>query len=89
MGFKNYQESLKHNDTALSKVKAGNFIGFKTAVLAYLDRMNEAREYLSMYLSMRPNLKTEKDFGKLFLGEAKITTIVFLRLIESRLKPEV
>jgi tetratricopeptide (TPR) repeat protein len=88
MGLKNYQESLNAIDTCLSKIKAGNFIGFKTAALAYLDRMDEAGEYLNMYLSMRPAMKTEKDFRRLMWGDSEITTILFEGLLKAGWKPE-
>ena len=88
MGLKNYQESLNAIDTCLSKIKAGNFIGYKTAALAYLDRMDEAGEYLNMYLSMRPAMKTEKDFRRLMWGHSEITTILFEGLLKAGWKPE-
>lgn len=88
LGLKNYQESLQAFDTCLSKIRAGNFIGYKTAALAYLDRIDEAKEYLTTYLSMRSNMKSEKDFRKLMWGDSEITTIVFNGLLIAGWAPE-
>lgn len=89
LGLKNYQESLKVFDTCLSKIRAGNFIGYKTAALAYLGRIEEAKEYLATYLSMRSNMKSEKDFRKLMWGDSEITTIVFHGLLKAGWTPEI
>ena len=68
LGLQEFNSSLKIFDSLIAKSKAGNLICFKAANLAYLDRVDEAKEYLAAYLNMRSNLKTSRDFRKLFLG---------------------
>ena len=88
LGLQEFNSSLKIFDSLIAKSKAGNLICFKAANLAYLDRIDEAKEYLAAYLNMRPNLRTSRDFRKLFWGDSEITTIVLNGLLKAGWTPE-
>ena len=54
----------------------GRLYGFKTAILGFLGRLDEAEIELNKYLEARPNLKTKDDFRKLFFRKSPLTDIV-------------
>lgn len=83
LGINKYQDSLDLFDKLLAKSSLAIHFCYKSAALAYLDRIEEANENLVRYLNFRPNLKSEKDFRQLFWGDAEITTIIFEGLIKA------
>ena len=68
IGQKKFEKALEVCNKTINLVSnMGRLYGFKAAILGHLDTLDEAKVFLNKYLEARPNLKTKKDFRKLFL----------------------
>jgi len=85
----NYEKAFDWiEECVLHFSKAGFYKGFRASVLGYLGRKEEAKAALDDYLELRPNLKTKKDYKKIFIPNSSLADILIEGLIKAGWDPE-
>jgi len=65
VGLNEFEEALKYCNKSIEvDPKFTGAIGWKSSMLGHLDRMDEAKEILSDYLKLRPEIKNINDYEK-------------------------
>ena len=63
--------------------KAGLYLGFRAAVMGYLEKGDEALVALNEYLKVRPNLKKREDYKKIFVPNSSLADILIEGLVKA------
>ena len=79
----NYNEKCR-----LQYPKAGLYLGFRAAVMGYLEKGDEALVALNEYLKVRPNLKKREDYKKIFVPNSSLADILIEGLVKAGWEPE-
>ena len=88
LGQGRYDEALETIDKALHQHKQGLMLGFRAAVMGYLERGMEAKEALDQYLALRPNLKAREDYRRIFVPNSALADPIIEGLVKAGWKPE-
>ena len=65
VGLNEFEEALKYCNKSIEvDPKFTGAIGWKSSMLGHLDRLDEAKEILSDYLKLRPEIKNINDYEK-------------------------
>jgi len=65
IGLNEFEEALRYCNKSIEvDPKFTGAIGWKSSMLGHLDRMDEAKEILSDYLKLRPEIKNINDYEK-------------------------
>jgi len=88
MGLGNYEKAYSLIEECISQFsKAGFYKGFRAAVLGYIGNQPEAKNALEEYLSLRPNLKTKKDYKRIFVPNSSLADILIEGLCKAGWNP--
>ena len=65
IGLNEFEEALKYCNKSIEvDPQFSGSIGWKSSMLGHLDRLDEAKETLSVYLKLRPEIKNLNDYEK-------------------------
>ena len=65
----------------------GSYKGFKSSVMGYLNKGDEAKSALDEDLSLRPNLKTKDDYKNIFVPNSNLADILIEGLFMAGWEP--
>jgi len=89
LGLGNYETAFNYNEKCrLQYPKAGLYLGFRAAVMGYLEKGDEALVALNEYLKVRPNLKKREDYKKIFVPNSSLADILIEGLVKAGWEPE-
>ena len=81
MGLRDFENALDHINKSIEiDPDSTGALGFKASILAHLDRIEEAKDFLAQYQGKRPAVKNISDYEKV------APTIIKEVLIEGLLK---
>jgi len=89
LGLGKYEEALQAIEKALQyHPDQGHLLGFRAAVLGHLNSGSEAKAALDRYLKLRPNLKTQDDYRRIFVPKSMLADSIIEGLIKAGWEPE-
>jgi len=89
LGLGKYEEALQAIEKALQyHPDQGHLLGFRAAVLGHLNSGSEAKAALDRYLKLRPNLKTQDDYRRIFVPKSMLADSIIEGLIKAGWDPE-
>ena len=89
LGLGKYEEALQAIEKALQyHPDQGHLLGFRAAVLGHLNRGSEAKAALDRYLKLRPNLKTQDDYRRIFVPKSMLADSIIEGLIKAGWEPK-
>jgi len=89
LGLGKYEEALQAIEKALQyHPDQGHLLGFRAAVLGHLNSGSEAKAALVRYLKLRPNLKTQDDYRRIFVPKSMLADPIIEGLIKAGWEPE-
>ena len=89
LGLGKYDEALQAIEKALLyHPDQGHLLGFRAAVLGHLNSGSEAKAALDRYLKLRPNLKTQDDYRRIFVPKSMLADSIIEGLIKAGWEPE-
>ena len=89
LGQGKYEDALREIEHGLHQHQdAGHLLGFRAAVLGYLEGGPEAKAALKHYLALRPNLKTREDYRRIFIPNSALADPIIEGLCLAGWKPD-
>ena len=89
LGLGKYEEALQAIEKALQyHPDQGHLLGFRAAVLGHLNSGSESKAALDRYLELRPNLKTQDDYRRIFVPKSMLADPIIEGLIKAGWVPE-
>jgi TolB-like protein/tetratricopeptide (TPR) repeat protein len=89
MGIKDFQKAYELIEEVVEEFpNTVYYKGFKASVMGHLNKVDEAKQALSEYLELRPNLKTKDDYKRIFVTNSSLADILIEGLCMAGWEPE-